>query len=114
MADIIIKENLDIAMKIDDIYYGVDKIIDDYRSVDFELKNVVNDIYSNEFDVGLNSSDDVIIYDCNDSENETEYAIKYHYETILEKVKDVYASAIREIDRVIKGLNNFSISIEKR
>ena len=114
MADIIIKENLDIAMKIDDIYYGVDEIIDDYRSVDFELKNVVNDIYSDEFDIGLNSDSDVIIYDCNDSENETEYAIKYHYKTMLERLKDVYASAEREIDRVIKELYDFSVSIEKR
>ena len=110
----LVKDNPAVSEGIDDICYYIESMLDDLQPVDLEFRNIISDIYDNEFDLGYTQAGDTLIYDCSDTEEDIRYAIKYQYEIMLERIKDVYASAAKRIDRMIYDLDNLEIILSSQ
>lgn len=111
MANYIVKENQSLSNEVDDIYFAINDITSDLTIFDFEINNIVSDIFD---DVGLKPNGDSTIFDTDLTPEEIRNAILDECENRLFRLKQIYADSSKRLDNMINNLDNMNIRIDKR
>lgn len=111
MANYTIKENQSLSNKVDDIYYAISDVTGDLTIFDFDIGNIVSDIFD---DVGLTPDGDTTIYDTDLTADDIRYAILDECENRLSRLQRLYYDASKNLSGIINNLDSMDIRISRK